>query len=356
MPAGWTYQGCWIDNANGGRIFPYQIPDSQENSQEWCAQQCFDLGYNISGTEFAVQCMCGNYLQYGAAKTLESDCSQNCPANAKEKCGTGNRANIWSNGVPKVYAPPKVQKTGLGNWAYQGCAQDNVNDKRTFFWQIYFPNIMVPQTCLDRCAEFGYMAAGLEYGKECYCGDPQNMVTANATFVAESECQIICDGDPSIYCGGGSRLTTYFWTGTPFYSWSFPQDPSQAGQYKFLIMGKNTPLMTMQSITGKVTFLSKGPGTTRGNETGAYELDLSLVETDPEHAWRALHLKTDVFCAAGVILPDKVGRQMTVGGWNFDSTFGMRLYWPDGSAGVNGTNDWQENRDELHLQVSTSIS
>lgn len=71
-------------------------------------------------------------------------------------------------------------------------------------------------------------------------------------------------------------------------------------------------------------------------------------------AWRALHPTTDVFCSAGLTLPDKVGRQLNVGGWSLDSTFGIRLYWPDGSAGVNGTNDWQENVNELHLQVGTS--
>jgi hypothetical protein len=34
-----------------------------------------------------------------------------------------------------------------------------------------------------------------------------------------------------------------------------------------------------------------------------------------------------------------------------DSLSGIRLYIPDGSPGVNGTNDWQENVDEVMLQV-----
>lgn len=60
---------------------------------------------------------------------------------------------------------------------------------------------------------------------------------------------------------------------------------------------------------------------------------------------------TDVFCAAGLILPDKGGRQLTIGGWNGDSNFGIRLYLPDGSDGVNGTNQWQENPSNLTLQL-----
>jgi hypothetical protein len=85
------------------------------------------------------------------------------------------------------------------------------------------------------------------------------------------------------------------------------------------------------------------------NSTGAYELDLSLTGNFSA-AWREMHLKSDVFCSGSIILPDKGGRQLNVGGWSLDSTKGVRLYTPDGSPGVNGTNDWEENFTELHLQ------
>jgi Glyoxal oxidase N-terminus len=86
------------------------------------------------------------------------------------------------------------------------------------------------------------------------------------------------------------------------------------------------------------------------NSTGAYELDLSLVD-DFDRAWREMHVKTDVFCSAAVVLPDKAARILNVGGWSLTSTFGVRLYAPDGSPGVNGTNDWEEDPDTLVLQV-----
>lgn len=68
-------------------------------------------------------------------------------------------------------------------------------------------------------------------------------------------------------------------------------------------------------------------------------------------AWRPLHVKTDIFCSAGLTLPDKVGRQINIGGWANDATYGVRLYWPDGKPGVWGVNDWQENVLEVHLQA-----
>ena len=64
-----------------------------------------------------------------------------------------------------------------------------------------------------------------------------------------------------------------------------------------------------------------------------------------------MHVKTDIFCSGSVILPDRVGRQINVGGWANDATYGVRLYWPDGSPGQPSTNDWQENVSELSLQV-----
>lgn len=65
-----------------------------------------------------------------------------------------------------------------------------------------------------------------------------------------------------------------------------------------------------------------------------------------------MHIKTDVFCAGSIILPDKGGRQINVGGWSLDSTFGVRLFTPDGVPGVNSTNDWEEDFHVLALQVN----
>jgi hypothetical protein len=109
--------------------------------------------------------------------------------------------------------------------------------------------------------------------------------------------------------------------------------------------------MTAQNINGKVSFVEKSGGTGEPNGTGAYELDLSQINNF-DAAWRTMTgLQTDVFCSAGLILPDLGGRQLTVGGWAGTSNFGVRLYLPDGSAGVPGTNEWIEDPGVLQLQV-----
>lgn len=131
--------------------------------------------------------------------------------------------------------------------------------------------------------------------------------------------------------------------------WDFPAG-NAAGTYSLLIGGVVVPLITNQAITGKVTFVEKS-GTGEPNGTGAYELDLTQISTFG-NAWRTMTgLQTDVFCAAGLTLPDKAGRQITVGGWAGISNYGIRLYWPDGSAGVKGVNQWTEDPNNLQLLV-----
>jgi len=294
-------------------------------------------------------------------------------------CGAGNRLTIYSNGTPQVFAPPGPQKSGLpANWAYAGCIQDNVasnedaNEILTTFPYMAYQNSTVNNAneCITLCQQFGYNAAGLEYGSQCFCGDVENIQVASApststnpndvqyytrshipTTYPDSTCNVACPGSPQYYCGAGNALTYYTWNGTtPLVTWGMPTGTA-AGKYSLLIGGVLVPLIVSQGVNGKVSFLEKH-GTGEANGTGAYELYLSLVG-NYKLAWRAMTgLQSDVFCAAGLTLPDKVGRQLTVGGWAGQSNYGVRLYWPDGSAGVNGTNEWVEDPGVLQLQVA----
>ncbi|KAI4602761.1 hypothetical protein KJ359_007979 [Pestalotiopsis sp. 9143b] len=349
FPKGWTSQGCWQDGPNGRIIPTYQDPDNQMLTPQSCAQTCFSKGYNVSGTEYYAQCFCGNAIYNGGkASPDQTKCNTPCSGDGKLMCGGAGYLSIISNGAPPTFQPPVPQTSGLNNtWTYQGCFPDNLNNKRTLPWQLLFPGTLTATQCLYQCGKFGYMAAGLEYGQECYCGDTGDVISAGAAKQPETDCNIACAGNASAICGGGSRLSMYYWTDKqPLWQFSYPSG-NNAGTYSNLVGGVVTPLMTMQSLTGKVTFLEKS-GTGAPNSTGAYELDLTYG--DRWKAWREMHVKTDIFCSAGLVLPDKAGRQLIIGGWSLDSTFGVRLYWPDGSPGVNGTNDWEEDVNTLRLQ------
>ncbi|KAI0086860.1 copper radical oxidase [Irpex rosettiformis] len=345
LPSGFSYVGCYVDNAFG-RIFSTELPDNQNLTVESCVTSCSGQNFNVSGVEFGVQCFCGNELINGAVAATDGGCDMSCGGNATEACGGPNRLSVYSStGTVTSLPVPTVKNTSLpGQWTYQGCLQEPGPD-RVFPYQIINSTSMTVESCLAQCSDFGYPAGGLEFGDECWCGDVSDVAANSPGFAPETDCVIPCAGDPIHLCGGAQRLQYYTWNGT-LNLW---HTPANTGRYEFLIGGVVVPLVVTLGTNNKIAMVEKFGTSEFANSTGAYELDLTLTDNF-EKAWRTMHVKSDVFCSGSIVLPDKGARQLNVGGWSLDSTKGVRLYWPDGSAGVNGTNDWEENFEELHLQ------
>lgn len=292
---------------------------------ESCVNTCIGLGYTVAGMEYSRQCFCDNYVRNGGANTTDSDCNMPCAGNSTEMCGAGNRLSVYSNAPLQVFQPPIQQKTNLtGYWQYAGCISDSTNS-RTLPYQMILTNNNSANNCLATCSQYGFAAGGMEYGDECYCGDIADVVAANATTEPDTDCNMGCSGDPRYLCGAGNRLSYYNWVGPGMPIWNYPTG-NAAGQYSFLIGGPVVPLMSTQTITGKVEFLEKFKDTM--NSTGAYEFDRSLI-SNYSAAFRTLHVKTDVFCGAMFVMPDKVGRLLAIGGWSSadNSLYGVRTLW-----------------------------
>lgn len=336
-----------MDNVNGlGRVMRFGAPDNSNMTVESCVALCVSMNYTIAGMEYSEQCFCDDYILNNSTMASSGSCAMPCTGNANEICGGPNLLSVYSRGNVTVLPVPTNQKTDLpGNWQFQGCLQDNVNGTRTFPWMITNPTNNSAKTCLTACSDFGYPAGGMEYGDQCFCGDVGD-IGPDVKMVPDSQCNTPCSGDPTTYCGAGNLISYYTWEGG-LQNFSYPAGDA-AGRYEYLIPGVTVPLMTTVNINRKVTFISKH-GTGPPNETGAYEYD-PYYGSDFALAWRTMNVKTDVFCGVGLVLPDRVGRQIILGGWTGVSTYAVRLYWPDGSPGVNGTNDWQENENEIELQ------
>lgn len=346
--APFTYQGCFTDNSQQGRTLAYQQPDNKAMTVESCVAACQSLGYSIAGMEYSTQCFCDNYIRWQPSN-VTSDCNMKCGGNNGEYCGAGSRLSIYSNGTMTNYTAPTILQS-YGQWQYKGCYTD-VDGARSLLYKIPWPTNNTNEACLSQCQKFGYATAGTEYGDECWCGDWQQVLDAGATVRPDSECQTLCSADQGKngghYCGGGARLSLYTWTGPLLESWTYASG-ADAGAYQFLIGALNIPLIVTPARNGKVTFVSKWGTEPANNSTGAYELDLASIN-NMTAAWRPMHVKTDVFCAAGLTLPDRAGRQINIGGWANDATYGVRLYWPDGQPGTWGKNDWEENVKEVSL-------
>ncbi|KAJ7364637.1 copper radical oxidase [Mycena albidolilacea] len=339
LPSPWAYVGCFVDNANG-RVLTIEV-DNANLTMESCVASCDAQNLTIAGGEFSV--LCGNELIDGAKPAPESECNLGCGGNLTY-CGAGNRLSIYSTTQNITILPvPVPQNSSIpGSWSYQGCLAE-ANGARVFPWEIDNQSNNSASACLSQCAAFGYTAGGMEFGFQCFCGDVTDVTASGVSLQSEESCNIACPGDPIHLCGGGDRIQYYVWTG-PTHVW---HTPAITGRYEARLVV--VPLIASLGINNKVTFLEKSGTSEFDNSTGAYELDLSLV-SNFSAAWRTMHVKSDVFCSGSLILPDKGARQLNVGGWSLDSTKGVRLYTPDGSPGVNGTNDWEENFQELHLQ------
>ncbi|CCC06458.1 hypothetical protein SMACR_04850 [Sordaria macrospora] len=370
---GFSHLGCYSEGTTGRTLtFAVGTIPGATMTVDKCTAACNTSGYKYAGVEFGGECFCGNRISNGGAPAT-SGCNMLCNGNTTEFCGGGNRLNIYIKGdlpptstvsgiiaIPSsaVPEPPgPAQPASVGNYVWYGCRTEATGN-RALSAAVSATDEMTLEACSAFCSAYTYF--GVEYSRECYCG---NSFNAGSVAAPDSDCSMTCAGKPSEYCGAGNRLSVYAKNGTEPPSTtvisssavpsSFPQATGlpEGWAYKGcwsegttgrLLNHQAPDSQTNSQVTveGKVNFLSKW-GTGPANETGAYELDLSKIGTNA--AFRELHLKTDVFCAGGVTLPDKVGRQLTVGGWSGDSTYGTRLYWPG--------HDWEENVNELSLQA-----
>ncbi|EKM74831.1 hypothetical protein AGABI1DRAFT_95324 [Agaricus bisporus var. burnettii JB137-S8] len=341
LPTGWAYNACWVDNAHG-RIIQTLVSDSPTMTVETCIQACDARNLTVAGLEFSI---CGSNLSAGPVLADESSCNMGCGGNTTEACGGPARTSVYTKGPLTVFPVPTPLQDDLpGEFTYAGCLHE-FDGGRILPWMLEWPTNNSATACMERCAEYGYPAAGVEFGIQCFCGDITDVTDKNGVIGNEADCNIPCPGDPAHLCGGGGRLNYYTWQGD-LNVW---HKPAVTGWYEFFIPGVIIPLIATVGTNSKVTFLEKH-GTGFPNTTGAFEFDPSL-SNDFSKAWRELQgVKTDVFCAGSVILPDKIGRQLNVGGWSLDSTYGVRLFTPNGELGTNSTGDWEEDYPSLKLQ------
>ncbi|KAI0968234.1 copper radical oxidase [Xylaria arbuscula] len=341
LPGTWAYKGCYTEGSSG-RALNIQQPDNDDLTIESCVNICIGAGYSVAGLEYASQCFCDDFVRNGANLTSASDCSSPCSGDASEDCGAGNRLSIFSNDTLVVYQPPSAQTDNLPeNWEYYGCVVDAIDDRVLPYMSIDEQNATI-DACIAGCSTFGYSAGGLEYGYQCFCGD-----IGPVTNASESDCSVACPGDPNHLCGGGNRISYYRWTGAPLTTFSYAHG-SAAGSYDFIMSAPLIPLISVVGVNNKVVLVEKHGTQVYDNSSGSFEFDPSLA---PQYgvAFRELQLKTDVFCSASLVLPDKAGRQINVGGWSAESLIGVRFFTPQPGLGKNGTNDWEENVDELSL-------
>ena len=96
------------------------------------------------------------------------------------------------------------------------------------------------ESCTSACYNAGYSLAGAEYSAECWCG---TSTQAGGGPTPASECNMLCTGNNTQYCGGPNRLNLYNYTGTPPTAPPPPPPPPGAN-----------PVYTVSDLAGNWTY------------------------------------------------------------------------------------------------------
>ncbi|KAI9892350.1 MAG: hypothetical protein M1814_001551 [Vezdaea aestivalis] len=246
-----SFVNCQTELTAGGRALTGKRLANDSMTNELCATFCGS--FKFFATEYGRECYCGDTVQAASTVVPKSDCNKPCAANKLQYCGAGSRLQLYSvspttsssasstasstsssssstssiisssssassstssssssvsSSVSSSSAQPSptgpVINPGNVNFAYQSCLLEP-DTGRALGKNVVSNNSMTVQICLDTCPQYQY--AGLEYGRECWCG---NAILNNAQVASsDSACNKVCKGNSTEYCGNGGALSLY---------------------------------------------------------------------------------------------------------------------------------------------------
>ncbi|KAI0884485.1 heme peroxidase [Annulohypoxylon maeteangense] len=93
----------------------------------------------------------------------------------------------------------------IGEYLLVGCQKEStVGGTRALGSAAFAYDSMTLEDCMNNCT--GYVYWGTEYGRECYCGDSLHSTSEEAPV---TDCNMVCGGDSTEYCGDSNRLELY---------------------------------------------------------------------------------------------------------------------------------------------------
>lgn len=218
-----TRKGCFDDKLNGHRLLETASYSSNSMTVQSCSAFCSK--YKFFGLEYGRECYCGD--DYSGTPVSDSDCSFKCSGNNAQKCGGQVRLELYSN---DKYTPRKPAALAT---PYLGCYVDQ--GPRLLPENLLGANDMTAQKCAAHCSNYKYF--GVEYGRECWCGNTQPKAVA-----AEADCSFGCAGDDAQLCGAGSRINV----------WGPLPTPPTVGDFEY--EGCFTDKGNLRSLTGRVMY------------------------------------------------------------------------------------------------------
>ncbi|KAK3674902.1 hypothetical protein LTR78_005246 [Recurvomyces mirabilis] len=288
-----TYWGCWSDQDPA--TLTNLAYEGLNNTVESCTALCASRGNTIAGTENGNQCFCGSSVGYLATQVIDSSCGTTCTGNNAETCGGANRLSLFSAGRPNISAAPGTPEVISNDWYYTSCSVDNAGRVRALGDRSTTSDSMTLEKCGNFCQGSQYF--GIEYSSECYCGNS----LSSSSIAASSDCNMLCSGDSTEFCGAGNRLTVYQNT-----TWVAPSKTSSSSA------ASGTP-----TATGPACPSSDGKTVTSGGKS-------FIVECGVDHAGGDL---TSLSGRSACYLKSSLGAAVNNGG-----VWGARLMVPSTSS------------------------
>lgn len=242
LPTGWSSLGCHVDDGSkralgGGSTYSTNLTISD------CIATCAGKNMPYAGVEYGTECWCAQNGDVNLVPASDG-CNSRCTGDPSTVCGGAYRIGVFRNDAlipassassaspsatstsaratsttPPTTSPSTPTSTTSSRssssssaapsaslpagWQSLGCTVDSAS-KRVLTGSYSESNSQTPALCLTQCARLGFAYAGLQYGKQCYCGagiDNASMVT--------SGCTATCAGDKSLTCGGNYRMNLY---------------------------------------------------------------------------------------------------------------------------------------------------
>ncbi|KAK0732550.1 WSC domain-containing protein [Apiosordaria backusii] len=195
---GFEYQGCYTDNVPQ-RVLGGKVVVDGAMTLEKCASSCKDSGYALFGVQYSSECFCGTSLDAASVQVPDTECGMACSGDQSQKCGDGNRLSLYAD--PTLEQSEATNLASIGEFTYRSCWTDDLGN-RSLTAVEHRTDDMTVAKCADICQDYTFF--GLEYGRECYCGDE---LVGQAAL--EKDCSILCVGGGNNWCGGPFRMNLY---------------------------------------------------------------------------------------------------------------------------------------------------
>ncbi|KAH6626212.1 heme peroxidase [Chaetomium sp. MPI-SDFR-AT-0129] len=107
--------------------------------------------------------------------------------------------------------PTPAVKPTVGGYTFQACWTEGTGS-RALTGASFAYDTMTLESCMTNCTAGGFDYFATEYARECYCGNSLHATSSEAP--SPDDCNMLCAGDPSEFCGAGNRLELYSTTAT----------------------------------------------------------------------------------------------------------------------------------------------